>query len=137
MKAHAPLTNRILAVDDDALIIGEYLHCLGSNFEPDAATSTLGDLEKVLFGEETDEKGAAKFDVHTRTQGAAGVEAGTQIRRLDPEVQIVFVTGYSDIPRDELERRVPPPVKLHYFNKPLSFLRLAEDVAGMVRHTAL
>jgi CheY-like chemotaxis protein len=68
--------------------------------------------------------------------GIDGVEAGQQIRKLDPDVEIVFVTGYSDIPRDELERRVPPPVKLHYFNKPLSFIQLAEDVADMVRGSA-
>lgn len=64
--------------------------------------------------------------------GIDGVEAGSQIRELDPECEIVFVTGFSDIPRDELERRVPPPIKLHYFNKPLSFMKLARDVAGMV-----
>lgn len=64
--------------------------------------------------------------------GIDGVEAGSEIRRLDPDVEIVFVTGFSDIPMDELERRVPPPVKLHYFNKPLSFMQLAVDVASMV-----
>jgi len=64
--------------------------------------------------------------------GIDGVEAGRQIRNLDPDVEIVFVTGFSDVPREELERRVPPPMKLHYFNKPLSFMRLAQDVAGMV-----
>jgi len=64
--------------------------------------------------------------------GIDGVEAGCQIRKLDPEVEIVFVTGFSDVPREELERRVPPPMKLHYFNKPLSFMKLAQDVAGMV-----
>jgi DNA-binding LytR/AlgR family response regulator len=65
--------------------------------------------------------------------GIDGVEAGSRIRKIDPDVEIVFVTGYSDIERDELERRVPPPMKLHYFNKPISFMQLAEDVAHMVR----
>ena len=65
--------------------------------------------------------------------GIDGVEAGSQIRDDDPNVEIVFVTGYSDIPLAELQRRVPPPMRLHYFNKPLSFTRLAEDVASMVR----
>jgi CheY-like chemotaxis protein len=64
--------------------------------------------------------------------GIDGVEAGSQIRALDPDVEIIFVTGFSDVPREELERRVPPPMKLHYFNKPLSFVKLAQDVAGMV-----
>lgn len=65
--------------------------------------------------------------------GIDGVEAGSRIRKLDPDVEIVFVTGYSDVPLEELQRRVPPPMKLHYFNKPLSFDQLARDVASMVQ----
>ena len=65
--------------------------------------------------------------------GIDGVEAGSQIRKLDPEVEIVFVSGYSDIALDELQRRVPPPMHLHYFSKPLSFSKLAQDVVLMVR----
>ena len=65
--------------------------------------------------------------------GIDGVEAGSRIRELDPDVEIVFVTGFSDMPLEELQRRVPPPLRLHYFNKPLSFSQLAQDVASMVR----
>jgi len=65
--------------------------------------------------------------------GIDGVEAGSQIREMDPDVEIVFVTGFSDIPLDELQRRVPPPMKLHYFSKPLSFAQLAHDVITMVK----
>jgi CheY-like chemotaxis protein len=65
--------------------------------------------------------------------GIDGVEAGSQIRELDADVEIVFVSGYSDIPLAELQRRVPPPMRLHYFSKPLSFSQLANDVATMVR----
>lgn len=65
--------------------------------------------------------------------GIDGVEAGSQIRRLDPDVEIVFVTAFSDVPFEELQARVPPPMHLHYFNKPLSFSQLADDVASMVR----
>ena len=65
--------------------------------------------------------------------GIDGVEAGSRIRKLDPDVEIIFVTGYSDVPLEELQRRVPPPMKLHYFNKPLSFTQLAEDVVEMVQ----
>ena len=65
--------------------------------------------------------------------GIDGVEAGSEIRKLDPDVEIVFVTGYSDVPLEELQRRVPPPMKLHYFSKPLSFNQLAQDVATWVR----
>jgi DNA-binding LytR/AlgR family response regulator len=64
--------------------------------------------------------------------GIDGVEAGSRIRKLDPNVQIVFVTGFSDISREELEKRIPPPMKLHYYDKPLSFIKLVEDVASMI-----
>ena len=33
-KIHDAAANRILVVDDDALIIEEYLRCLGEEFEP-------------------------------------------------------------------------------------------------------
>ena len=68
-------TNRILVVDDDTLIIDEYLRCLGENYEPDSATTTLSELEKVLFGDEVNESGAARFSVDTRNQGETAVEA--------------------------------------------------------------
>jgi CheY-like chemotaxis protein len=64
--------------------------------------------------------------------GIDGVEAGSQIRMLDPDVQIVFVSGYSDISIEELRRRVPPPLNLHCFTKPLSFSQLVQDVASWV-----
>ncbi|HZD51905.1 MAG TPA: EAL domain-containing protein [Woeseiaceae bacterium] len=147
MIKHMPAINRVLAVDDDALILGEYLHCLGRDFEPEEATTTLSDLEKVLFGDETDEKGAATFEVHTRDSGAAGVEAvaaamrdgnpfaivfldvrmppgidgveaARRIRALDPNVNIVLVTG-SVIPEPEnLGKEIPPADRIFFFKKP-------------------
>jgi len=140
-------TNRVLVVDDDAQLIAEYVRCLGEDFEPDIATTTLGDLEKVLFGEETDEKGAARFEVHSRNQGDAAVEAveaaiaagspysivfidirlppgqdgitsAKQIRELDPNVNIVIVTGSLSIDPDNLGKEIPPSDKVFFFKKP-------------------
>lgn len=65
--------------------------------------------------------------------GIDGIEAGSQIREFDTDVEIIFVTGFSDVPLEELQRRVPPPMKLHYFSKPLSFTQLAQDVATLVK----
>jgi diguanylate cyclase (GGDEF)-like protein len=144
---HEIATNRILVVDDEPMLIDEYLRCLGDDYEPDSATSTLTELENVLFGDETDERGAAKFDVETQSQGEAAVEsvrkaidAGTpfsivfldirmppgidgietarRIRAIDPRVNIVLVTG-STIPEPEsLGRIVPPADKIFLFAKP-------------------
>jgi len=151
---------RILIADDDEHILDCYREAFGESEATDYMKA-LDALDAELFDIENDVDDAPKFDIVACNQGqdaidkameAAndgqpfdvvildvrmppgidGVEAGSQIRQLDPDVEIVFVTGFSDVPRDELERRVPPPMKLHYFNKPLSFMKLAEDVAGMV-----
>jgi CheY-like chemotaxis protein len=152
---------RILIADDDENILECYRKAFGENEATDYMLA-LDLLEAELFESLPGNDNTPKFNVVACNQGrdaitlaqeAAqqgrpfdvvildvrmppgidGVEAGSQIRKLDPEVEIIFVSGYSDIPRAELERRVPPPFKLHYFNKPLSFMQLAEDVASMVK----
>lgn len=152
---------RVLIADDDERILECYREAFGHN-EPADSMKTLGSLEAELFEVEADTEDAPTFEVVSCSQGddaialaeeAAndghpfdvvildvrmppgidGVETGSRIRKMDPDVEIVFVTGFSDVPREELERRVPPPMKLHYFNKPISFTRLAEDVAGLVK----
>jgi len=152
---------RVLVADDDEHVLECYREAFGEE-EPTNHMQALDALSAELFDPQTDIDDQPKFDVVAcrqgeeaiRTVAAAaergapfdviildvrmppgidGVEAGSRIRKLDPDVEIVFVTGFSDIPLEELRRRVPPPMRLHYFNKPLSFTRLAEDVATMVR----
>lgn len=152
--------NRILVVDDDAAIIGEYLRCLGADFEPDAATATLGDLEKVLFGEETDERGAARFDVLSCNQGSAavaavresvksatpfsivfldirmppgidGIEAASQIRALDPNVNIVMVTGSLGPDPQNIGAEIPPADRIFFFKKPFHAVECRQLAAAL------
>src|SRR5690606_32082969 len=135
---------RVLIADDDEMILECYRKAFGRGERPEHRRA-LDTLEAELFDPAPAATSAPQFSVVACSQGrdaidlaaaAAeegrpfdvvildvrmppgidGVEAGQQIRKLDPHVEIVFVTGYSDIARDELERRVPPPVKLHYFN---------------------
>ncbi len=151
---------RVLIADDDEHILECYRDAFGAAEATDYVKA-LDALDAELFDAEDGGDDAPQFDIVACRQGldaieqareAAdrgepfdvvildvrmppgidGVEAGSRIRELDPDVEIVFVTGFSDVPREELERRVPPPMKLHYFNKPLSFVKLAQDVAGMV-----
>ena len=152
---------RVLIADDDEHILECYREAFGESEETDYLQA-LNALDAELFDAVGDIDAAPVFEIVACSQGneaidlaekAAndghpfdvvildvrmppgidGVEAGSQIRKLDPDVEIIFVTGFSDVRRDELEQRVPPPMKLHYFNKPISFIQLAEDVAGMVR----
>jgi CheY-like chemotaxis protein len=152
---------RVLIADDDENILQCYRTAFGDN-HPTDYVETLSSLEAELFDAGPENQPPPKFDIVACSQGndaislAAeasregkpfdvvildvrmppgidGVEAGSRIRQLDPNVEIVFVTGFADLSMSELERRVPPPVKLHYFNKPISFMQLAESVADMVR----
>ena len=152
---------RVLIADDDENILDAYreaftepdstremraLDALAAElFDPDAASDTDTAFDVVACSQGDDAVSLAKqaardgdpFDVVIldvrMPPGIDGVEAGSAIRRLDPDVEIVFVTGYSDVPLEELQRRVPPPMKLHSFSKPLSFDQLARDVAAWVR----
>ena len=157
--AHSQI--RVLIADDDESVLDCYRDAF-DDAHKDSHAETVAALEAELFEAEPDVTDDNEFEIVSCTQGdeaialarqAAmdgepfdvvildvrmppgidGVEAGSRIRALDPEVEIVFVTAFSDVPLAELQRRVPPPLKLHYFNKPLSFTRLAEDVVSMVR----
>ncbi len=153
-------TNRILVVDDDAMLIDEYLRCLGEDYEPDCATSTLADLEKVLFGEDTDEKGTVRFNVQTREQGASaveavedavknqlpfaivfldirlppgidGIEAAKKIRAIDPDINIVIVSGSTGARIDNLHVEIPPADKVFFFKKPFHAIECRQLAAAL------
>lgn len=152
---------KVLIADDDEHILDAYrdaftepestremraLDALAAElFDPDDAPETDPRFDVVACNQGDDAVTLAKqaandgqpFDVVIldvrMPPGIDGVEAGSKIRKLDPDVEIVFVTGYSDVPLAELQRRVPPPMKLHYFSKPVSFNQLAQDVATWVR----
>ena len=154
------VTNRILVVDDDKALISEYMRCLGEDFEPDSVTSTLGDLEKVLFGEDTDDRGAARFEVHSRTQGDSaveaiedavkignpfsivfldirmppgidGIEAAKRIRELDPNVNIVIVTGSLTPTPEDLGKEIPPADRIFFFKKPFHSVECRQLAAAL------
>ena len=152
---------RVLIADDDEHVLEAYREAF-SDTESTQEMRALDALAAELFESDDIAENEPHFDVVACSQGddaislakkatdegnpfdvvildvrmppgIDGVEAGRQIRQIDGDVEIVFVTGYSDVPLEELHRRVPPPMKLHYFNKPLSFEKLARDVASMVR----
>ena len=125
MKSNEVASNRILVCDDDKKIIAEYVRCLSEDFIADVVTATLSDLEKVLFGDETNDRGAIGCDVETRDQGETaveavriavadtkpfsivfldirmppgidGIEAAKRIRELDPNINIVIAKSLCE-----------------------------------------
>ena len=55
-----------------------------------------------------------------------GIEASTRIRQLDPNIQIVIVTAYSDHDPADIVRLVPPADKLFYVQKPLQIREIRQ-----------
>jgi diguanylate cyclase (GGDEF)-like protein len=152
--------NRVLVVDDEAQQIAEYVLCLGEGFEPDTATETLTDLEKVLLGEEEDADQNPRFEVHSRnqgeaaieaiqhalqiqqpfsavflefdpSQGKAGIETAQQIRALDPNVNLVLVSESPDAHPDNLGKKIPPADKLFFFRKPFNGVECRQLAAAL------
>jgi len=50
--------------------------------------------------------------------GPDGAWAAEKIREIDPHIEIVICTAYSDVDPVEIGRRVPPSDKLFYLQKP-------------------
>jgi YesN/AraC family two-component response regulator len=60
----------------------------------------------------------AFLDIHMPSD-LDGVEVAEQMRALDPNIEIIIMTGYTDIDVRDIARRVPPLHKLLFLEKPL------------------
>ena len=146
---------RILVVDDDASIIDSYRKVL-SEKENDELQLGLVSMAGRLFEEPLEPKmpSSPRFNLEVSTSGERardlvaasvsagepyavvfldytlpginGVETAAEIRRLDPSVEIVLVTGRSDLNVEKLSQEVPPLNKFFYFQKPFN--------SGELRH---
>jgi len=62
--------------------------------------------------------------------GPDGLWTGEQIRRLDPHVNFVVVTGFFDIDPSEIASRIPPEDKMLYIQKPFHLRELRQFAAA-------
>ena len=137
---------RLLIVDDEADILNAYEKVLSPRSQNDD-DSRLEELEKKLFDGAKREQIGPNYDICLCSQGQAAIEevikarsdarpfaaafrdvrmppgpdgiwTAEQIRKIDPYVHIVIVTAYSDILPEEISRRVQPPERLLYMQKP-------------------
>ena len=137
---------KILLVDDEARIVDELFKVLTPQ---DVGNDELSELEDHLFGKsESNKKNVTSYDVCRCQQGDEairevqkaldqdqpfavafidvqmppgpdGVTTAEQIRKIDPNIQIVIITGRSDYDVCEIAARVPPEDKLLFLQKPL------------------
>jgi len=136
------MRNNLLFIDDDTEILKNYLNLFTK--KSDSVDATL-ELLNILGDEKS--KTQKKYKVYTSSQGLEGIsviekqlddnnpinvafidmrmppgidgcETAKRIRKIDPDVEIVIVTAYSDRSLDEIVEIVGAPDKLLYLKKP-------------------
>lgn len=130
---------RVLLADDEEAIVHVYSVGLGhyfarAEYDPlrraDLTMCRQGDEAVELVREALD--AGEPFDVVVldvrMPPGIDGVEAARRIRALMPCVQILFVSGFSDYGRSELEELVPPATQMDYVEKPVRLSVLADKI---------
>jgi DNA-binding NarL/FixJ family response regulator len=76
-------------------------------------------VEEVRHSIENDEPYSCVFLDMRMPPGKNGLWTAEKIRSLDPDVNIVIVTGYTDVTPAELNEKVPPTNRLLYLKKPI------------------
>ncbi len=137
---------RILIIDDDPAIREDYRKILLP--DRSSPFSEIEKLEEMLFERKAeDETGLPDFELDFASQGREGyelvvaakkekrpyavafvdirmppgwdgMETAQRIRQVDPDVEIVIVTAYSDRDRNSLLAAIGDPSKLIYLKKP-------------------
>jgi len=138
---------RILVADDEQASLELFEQLLSPNETGNAASSELDKLSERLFGNDSQKEKPTIIDLLTCQSGNQAVEAvknsleqdrpfamafldvrmppgpdgvrtAEKIRKMDPNIEIVIVTAYSDIKPRDIARKVPPSHKLLYIQKP-------------------
>jgi diguanylate cyclase (GGDEF)-like protein len=89
-----------------------------TSFEPFFCDGAEAAVAAVRDAVAADEPFAVAFLDMRMPPGPDGVWAAARIRELDPAIEIVLCTAYSDVDPGELASIVPPEEKLSYLQKP-------------------
>jgi signal transduction histidine kinase len=150
---------RILVADDEPSMLNAYSSVLLANAALKQSDGGLEDLEAELFGEDRPQH-AQPYELELCQQGhdavsavkqaeaegrpfsvafldvrmppgMNGVETAREIRAIDPGLNIVFVTAYSDTDPRDIARIVPPVERLFYVAKPFQPLELQQFASAL------
>lgn len=103
--------------DDDAEIIVEEDLQTGS-YDIDEAVQGREAVEKIRSAIAEKRPYSLMFLDIRMPPGIDGVQAAKEIRELDPHIEIVIMTAYSDYSYEEIVATVGNPDRLLYFHKP-------------------
>ena len=131
---------RILAVDDEQILLDLYRDALffladqdEAEYEFEVTLCKQGDeaLEAVRKAKDENDPFAVIFLDLRMPPGPDGIWTGEQIRKVDPYVNFVIVTGFFDADPREIALRIPPDDKLLYVQKPFHIQEIRQFASSL------
>jgi len=121
---------RILVVDDDRPILDLFEKILCPTREIDEPSSLTSSFDLALCKQAREAVDAVRMAIEKErpfavafldiqlSPGPDGVWTAEHIRKMDPDINIVLITGHSDLNLQEIGPRILPTDKLFYMRKP-------------------
>jgi diguanylate cyclase (GGDEF)-like protein len=157
----SPTSNRVLLIDDNVSIHGDFRKVLSAGPE-DTAQETLAQLEADLFGERNSAAARPNFEVDSAYQGQDGVAmAGAALERgepyamafvdmrmppgwdglktieelwkVDPDVHVVICSAHTDYDWSEVVERLNHSDKLLVLRKPAEPIEVLQCATALTR----
>ena len=161
MSKPSPPSNRVLLIDDNASIHGDFRKVLSVEGES-GAHETLAQLEADLFGEQKAAAVRPNFEVDSAYQGKDGVamvraalaqgqpyamafvdmrmppgwdglQTIEELWRVDPDVQIVICSAHTDYDWSEVVERLNHSDKLLVLRKPAEPIEVLQCATALTR----
>jgi DNA-binding LytR/AlgR family response regulator len=151
-EEHPARHQRILVIDDNRAIHDDFRKIFISS---SASETALADAGAALFGEPVEQSGSRKFEIDSAYQGEEGiavvqaacaenlpyslafvdvrmppgldgVETTNRLWKIDPRMQIVICTAYSDYSWDEMVAKLPKSDQLLILKKPFDTVEVLQ-----------
>jgi two-component SAPR family response regulator len=117
------VTMRILCLDDEYLALQMLETCI-REVKPDAEVEGFDDQDELLESAEKTGCDVAFLDIHMR--GMTGVEVAKRLKEINPKMNIIFVTGFSEYKGDAMDMKASG-----YIMKPVTKEEVAEELNNL------
>ena len=105
----------------------------GVSFACEHVMQGLDAVEAIQDSIETDNRFAVAFIDVRMPPGIDGKETARRIRALDPDINLVIVTGYSDFSPLEISRAAGPADKIFYIAKPFQAEEVVQTATALAQ----
>ena len=114
---------RILCVDDEELAL-QMLEMSIKKAKPDAEVIAFDDQDELIEDAEKNGCDIAFLDIHMR--GTNGVEVAKKLKEINPKMNIIFVTGFSEYAGEAMSLHASG-----YIMKPVNKAKVEKELADL------